>query len=173
MEEYNGVKFSYRLVEGKLPEISSYLTLDAKLRGFLNPKKNEGNMSIRVANGFLIKRTGAKMTELGKEDVSLVLEVDEDIVIAVGAVPSSETRMHYEIYGALPEVSIILHFHDENLLEKFEGASVGPFSYGSKELAKAAAKMARLHGIFMIKEHGFVLIAKNEEELLEMMKWKK
>ena len=98
METYEGVKFRYRLVENELPadDVKRYLKLDARLREFLDPQENEGNMSMRLAEGFLIKRAGAKMTELTEKDVSLVVGVEEGEVVAAGAVPSSEAKMHHE-----------------------------------------------------------------------------
>lgn len=172
MEGYEGVKFRYRFVEKELPQddVKRYLGLDARLREFLDPQENEGNMSMRLAEGFLVKRAGARMTELNKKDVSLVLGEEKGEVVAAGTVPSSEARMHHEIYKAKPTAMIILHFHNDWLLEKFEGPGIGPFPYGSLGLAEAAGKAAKSHNVFKIREHGFVLIAKEEEELLQSMR---
>jgi len=172
METYEGVKFRYRLVEKELPkdDVKRYLELDARLKEFLDPQENEGNMSMRLAEGFLVKRAGAKMTELTENDVSLVVSVEEDEVVAAGVVPSSEARMHHGIYKAEPTAKIILHFHNNRLLEKFEEPTIGPFPYGTLELAEAAGKAAKSHWMFKIREHGFVLIAKDKEEFLQSMK---
>lgn len=175
-EEYVGVKFPYKLIEGEISEddVRKYLKIDEKLGEILSPLENEGNMSMKIKEGFLIKRAGARMTELKDKDVSLVLEMKADVVIATGAVPSSETRLHDEIYKSAPEARVILHFHNDKLLESFEGPSIGPFPYGTVELAKAAGEAAKSNEMFMIKEHGFILTAKNEEELLKRMKsWKR
>lgn len=176
MEEYKGVKFSYRLVDKERPaeELRKYLELDAKLGEYLDPIENDGNMSMRLAEGFLIKCAGARMTELTGKDVSMVVGIEEGNVVATGSVPSSEARMHHEIYNAMPEAWVVLHFHDDRMLEKFEGAAIGPFPYGSAELAEAAGKEAESRQMFMIKEHGFVLIAKDERGLWQrLMLWKK
>jgi L-fuculose-phosphate aldolase len=170
MEEYKGVKFRYRIVEKELPEeqLKKYLDIDARLKEFLDPENNEGNMSLRLEKGFLIKRAGARMTELTKKSVSMIVEIEE-IVIAAGAIPSSEARMHNEIYRHHPEANMILHFHDEKMLKSFQGPAIGSFPYGSKELADAAGNLKQK--MFMIKDHGFVIIAKDEEELFEMISW--
>jgi ribulose-5-phosphate 4-epimerase/fuculose-1-phosphate aldolase len=174
MEEYEGPKFIFRAVDRLLPEIDvrRYLEVDSRLGQFLDPEENEGNMSMRLQEGFLIKRAGARMTRLSGDDVSWVLESDGE-VLAAGAEPSSEAKMHHHIYNAVPEAMVVLHFHDDRMLERFEGAAIGPFPYGTEELAAAAGEAAKEHRMFMIKEHGFVLIAEDEEELLERMKtWK-
>lgn len=172
MEKYEGVKFSYRLVEKELPkdEVREYLGLDAMLKEFLDPQENEGNMSMRLANGFLVKRAGARMTRLTENDVSMVVGIENEEVVAAGAVPSSESKMHHEIYKAVPAARIVLHFHNDMLLERFEKPAIGPFPYGSLGLAEAAGKAAKSHNVFKIREHGFVLIAKDREELLQSMK---
>jgi hypothetical protein len=175
MEEYEGPKFVLTRTDRTLPEVAvkRYLELDARLREFLDPKENEGNMSMRLDEGFLVKRAGARMTELGDADVSWVLEAEEKVV-AAGAEPSSEARMHHEIYKANPGAMIILHFHDDERLGTYEGPSIGPFPYGTLELAKASGEIAKTESMFMIKGHGFVMIAKDEESLLEMMRsWKR
>ncbi|MBD3210077.1 hypothetical protein GF318_01730 [Candidatus Micrarchaeota archaeon] len=175
MGEYQGPRFSVRRVAKELPEIETkeFLELDRKLGDFLEPKGNQGNMSMRVPNGFLIKRAGARMTELAGEDVSLVLETGIEVV-AAGAVPSSESMLHYSIYGTDPYANLILHFHDDAMLERFEGPAIGPFPYGSVELAEAAGRIAESEKVFMIRGHGFVIIAKGGDELVERLKkWKR
>lgn len=174
MEEYEGVKFRLKKLEQKLPEgaVRKFLELDSKLTGFLKPGQNEGNMSMRHWNGFLIKRAGARMGSLGKDDVSCVLRVDSEVVYT-GAEPSSEARMHAGIYEKAPDAGVILHFHDDERLASYEGPSIGPYEYGTLELANAAAGKAK-EKEFMIKEHGFVIIAKDENELIQRLRsWKK
>lgn len=174
MEEYRGVKFRLKKLEQKLPDsaVRRFLELDARLGEFIGPEQNEGNMSMRHWNGFLIKRSGSRIGMLGKEDVSCVLRADEEVAYT-GAEPSSEARMHARIYERLPDAGVILHFHDDARLASYGGPSIGPYEYGSQELANAAAEMAEKKE-FMIKEHGFVIIARDEEELIQRLRsWKR
>jgi hypothetical protein len=102
-EEYTGVKFECELagpLEGLDAQIEQYLSIDNKLRAYLSPKSNEGNMSMRAGGSFLIKAAGARMTELTKEEVSFVYDLDEEeySLKAKGKTPSSESFMHYYIY---------------------------------------------------------------------------
>jgi ribulose-5-phosphate 4-epimerase/fuculose-1-phosphate aldolase len=175
MEEYRRVKFKLKKLEQMLPDgaLRKFLGLDSKLKEFIGPGQNEGNMSTRHWNGFLIKRAGAMMGELGGDDVSCVLRADEEVAYT-GAEPSSEARMHARIYEKIPDANIILHFHDDEKLAGYSGPSIGPYGYGTRELADAAAAMAAQKQEFMIKEHGFVIIAKDENELIQrLLSWKK
>lgn len=171
MEEYEGVKFKVVLEQGEIPEerISEFLDLDHSLKRFLHPKKNEGNLSIRTMDGFLIKRTGAVLTQCRKDDAVLVSRVKGDRVYAVGGVPSSESLMHAAIYEIRKDANIILHFHDEGLLAKIECAEVGPFPYGTEELAQAVGKAAEKNDLVKIKEHGLVLVAENKIDLIKKL----
>ena len=134
----------------------------------IDPKANEGNLSMRYNGGFLIKRTGVRLAHLHEEDVVFVEKVEDTKVFSTG-MPSTESIMHYEIYTTRSDAEIILHFHDEELLKKKFEAEIGPFPYGTKELAVAVSEAAVNSDILKIKEHGFVIIAKNKEELKEKL----
>ena len=172
MEEYKGVKFRYVSHEGDIPKehAKRYLEIDKKLSEFLNPGKNEGNMSLRIPEGFLIKRTGARMTALEKGDIVLVTIVDDSKVHAIGGIPSSETILHNVIYYEKKKTNIILHFHDDALLGKVDGVIVERLPYGTKELADAVGEAAIKGNVIFMKGHGMVLLAENEDELLEILR---
>ena len=172
-EEYTGVKFECQLsgpLEGMDAQVEEYISIDAKLKNYLSPKSNEGNMSMRAAGSFLIKAAGAPMTRLTNEDVSFVYDVSEEeyALKAKGKTPSSESFMHYYIYKFYPEINLVLHFHDEHLMEKAKHLpSVGPFPYGSHDLAREAAKAKA--AVVKIIEHGFLAKARNSQELFSTL----
>ncbi len=173
-EGYTGVKFECELTgsisEALKPKIEEYLSLDKKLRGYLSPKNNEGNMSMRAGGGFLIKAAGAKMTGLSKEDVSFVYGVHEEdySLKAKGKMPSSESFMHHYIYKYYPDINVVLHFHDNYLMKKAKHLpTIGPFPYGSHDLAREAAKAKA--SVLRIIEHGFVVKARSGHELLSTL----
>ncbi len=171
MEEYKGVKFRFELRDEDMPEekVQLYLQLDKSLAKHIIPGKNEGNMSMRIPEGFLIKRAGAQMTELEPDDVLLIESVDGGIVHAVGKrPPSSETRMHNEIYRRT-DAKVILHFHDDELLARIEGESVDELPYGTQELAEAVGKAAERNKIVILRGHGIVIHAKDRNELLSTL----
>ncbi|MBD3398258.1 hypothetical protein GF412_03640 [Candidatus Micrarchaeota archaeon] len=168
-EPYEGVKFECALTgppEGMDAQVGEYLSIDAKLRNYLSPRNNEGNMSMRAAGSFLIKAAGAPMTQLTGEDVSFVYDVSEEeySLKSKGKTPSSESFLHYYIYKFYPEINIVLHFHDGHLMEKAKHLpSVGPFPCGSHDLAREAAKAKA--AVVKIIEHGFLVKARNPQEL--------
>jgi ribulose-5-phosphate 4-epimerase/fuculose-1-phosphate aldolase len=172
MEKYRGVKFE--MVEEQFPidkkDRLKFLAVDKVLKKFLKTKKNEGNLSIKTKNGFLIKRAGGQMTKLTKNDVILVRKISGRKVFCSGGMPSSESRMHYEIYKNTPAAKIILHFHRDELLGKLPLARVGPFSYGSTALAKAAGRVSKKYSLFEILRHGFVIVGKSKNEIFEVLK---
>jgi L-fuculose-phosphate aldolase len=168
MEEYKGVKFTAVLSEGNF-DCSEMLEIDKHLTRFIKTMGNEGNFSIRKEIGFLIKRAGAKMTELTEGDIVYVKRVDENTVYAIGKTPSSESLMHHAIYSARKDVNVIFHFHDNELLKRKIDLEVGPFDYGSPELAKSVSD-ALLKGDFVkVREHGFVLVGKDIADLFKKM----
>lgn len=165
-EFYAGVKFEYIIKNENIPDCKEFLEIDNELGKYIKPFGNEGNLSMIIDNGFLIKGSGSILTKLEKKDISFVTFVGKMIEVN-GVAPSSETRMHYEIYKNKPEAKIVLHFHNDELLKK-NWETIGPLEYGTEEQAIHAGKTKTNR--FIIKNHGLVLIAKNKEELIEMVK---
>jgi hypothetical protein len=94
MEEYEGVKFTARVVPGEIPEecANRLLKRDGELRHYLSPVSNEGNLSVLCGHGFVIKGAGARLTLLKREDLSFVIGLNEKefLVDAIGTRPSSK-----------------------------------------------------------------------------------
>ncbi|MEW5996853.1 MAG: class II aldolase/adducin family protein [Candidatus Micrarchaeota archaeon] len=173
MEEYEGPKFRAIKVPGEVPLrcAERLLSLDAQPGAFLPPSTN-GNLSILCEKGFLIKGTGATLTLLAIEDLSYVFSLDERSlsVTFAGAAPSSESFMHHLIYRSVP-ASSILHFHGEELLSRsLPFPSVPPLPYGSLELAKAVSLEAKRSKTIILREHGFVIWAESDGELLSLLR---
>lgn len=67
-----------------------------------------GNISVRCGDGMLISASGAQLGSLGKEDVVFV----DGHGHATGKyAPSSEWRLHRDIFAARREVSAVVHTH--------------------------------------------------------------
>lgn len=78
-----------------------------------------GNLSARVASGFLISgtQTGHERT-LGAEGYALVVgwTLEENRIVARGPVkPSSESLTHAALYQAQPSVRFVFHGHSPDL----------------------------------------------------------
>lgn len=69
---------------------------------------SSGNVSVRSGGGFLITPSGLPSTQIGPEQVVAMAMTGE----AQGALPpSSEWRIHRDIYAARPEVEAVVHAH--------------------------------------------------------------
>ena len=106
---------------------------------------------------------------MARKDVVLVTKIDDGKVFANGT-PSSESQLHNEVYKTRMDISIVLHFHDDNLLKSNKFEETGPFEYGTVESAMAAADKLKKVDFIKIREHGFILVAKSEKELFEKLK---
>jgi L-fuculose-phosphate aldolase len=68
-----------------------------------------GNLSVRYGKYFLVTPSGYPLGEFKKEDVVLI---DKDFKIIDGTKkPSSEAKMHLEIYAIRPDFEAIIHCH--------------------------------------------------------------
>jgi len=73
----------------------------------LNPGRS-GNASLRREGGFLVTPSGVAYDRLGAEDVVFV---DASGAPGGGRKPSSEWRLHHDIYARRPEAGGIAHTH--------------------------------------------------------------
>jgi L-fuculose-phosphate aldolase len=67
-----------------------------------------GNVSVRTDEGFLITASGIPYDMMEPEHV---VEMDLDAGYRGDYVPSSEWRMHHDIFKARPEAGAIVHTH--------------------------------------------------------------
>lgn len=67
-----------------------------------------GNVSVRFEEGFLITPSGLSYNRLGPGDI---VYVGMDGVAEGCLSPSSEWRMHLDIYAARPEAGAVIHAH--------------------------------------------------------------
>ena len=67
-----------------------------------------GNVSIRVAGGFLVTPSAIPPDRLLPGDMVELTLTGENVS---GGVPSSEWRIHRDVYGAFPEAGAIVHTH--------------------------------------------------------------
>jgi L-fuculose-phosphate aldolase len=67
-----------------------------------------GNLSARRGGGFVITPSGVPYEELGADQI---VEVDRDGNAAPGPRPSSEWRIHRDLYAHRPEIGAVIHTH--------------------------------------------------------------
>ncbi len=67
-----------------------------------------GNLSIRIQSGFLITPSGMPVAEMTVADI---VPMDRDGVRHGRCKPSSEWRMHRDIYAQIPAAQAVVHVH--------------------------------------------------------------
>jgi len=181
-EIYIGTKFKYIQ---KNKEISKHKDLEL-LKKWCNifNKKNfaptyeggsSGNLSFRTnpdSNNFIITASHTALkNSMQDTDFSEVIfcSVKENTVFANGnRAPSSESLMHYLIYKNRPEVNAIFHGHSDEIMKlakqkEFPETKV-ELPYGTMELAKDAVNTLKNNNFVILKNHGFISVAKTQQE---------
>nr|WP_314071435.1 class II aldolase/adducin family protein [uncultured Roseococcus sp.] len=141
--------------------------------GFM-PSKS-GNVSVRTERGFLITPSTLPYAVLTEEDL---VEVALDGTVLHGhRRPSSEWRLHAAIYAARPEAKALVHTHSPRATAlSCARRGLPPFHYmialaggddipcsgyatfGTQELAEAAAIAIRGRRACLLANHGVVAI---------------
>lgn len=131
-----------------------------------------GNLSYRLGDRILITPTGAEGESI---DGDMLVVIDSDGEILGPGTPSSEWRMHCEIYGRKPQAMAIAHTHSDACVAlSCMRRSIPPFHYmvagfggndvpcaayapfGSLELARAAAEALADRTACLLANHGMV-----------------
>lgn len=135
-----------------------------------------GNVSVRLDEGFLVTPTGMPFDLLHPDDL---VRVGMDGGTPPGSrVPSSEWRLHRDIYAARPDVSAIVHAHPRfcttiaclredlpavHYMLAVTGADRvrcgGYATYGTAELGQAAVTALGMGGACLLANHGLVAVA--------------
>lgn len=143
-----------------------------------------GNLSLRTQNGMLITPSGRAYETMSEDDL-VEINFDGNPIIATAYAPSSEWRMHAEIYRNLPDVNAIVHTHSPfatafavchkpiaNVLieiELFLGGEIGVAAYapqGTQAVGTEAVKKLRERRACLLANHGAVAIGTNMTEAL-------
>lgn len=137
-----------------------------------------GNLSVRYGKYFLVTPSGFPLGDFQKEDVVLI---DKDFKIIDGKrTPSSEAKMHLEIYALRPDFEAIIHCHapkssafavaDVPLSQPVLAESIfhlGPIPVAKYhmpstiEVAKETAQYFTSHDVVLMQNHGVVLGSKS------------
>ncbi|OIO08091.1 hypothetical protein COX68_00575 [Candidatus Falkowbacteria bacterium CG_4_10_14_0_2_um_filter_41_15] len=179
-EKYIGTKFNIVFVGDFHPTIREKESIKEMIKSGKATAKmgmkdeNGGNISIKTKEGLIIKRTGAHPDSLKISDFVLVVQADKDTVWVKGKYePSSESRLHYFVHQARPEIKCVFHAHDFLVLkskQRFkEVAFLKPYSYGTMESARAVAQVAKTHEYIVQENHGVIALGKNIKNALDII----
>ena len=143
-----------------------------------------GNISVRLADGFLMTPTGSSMGSLDPNRISHLGSGGE---LLSGDKPSKEWPMHKAVYQARPECGAVVHLHPPyavavSCLKDLDIEEVLPpltpyyvmrigrlalvpfFLPGDTELARAVGRAAESHGSILLAHHGTVIAGKDLED---------
>lgn len=145
-----------------------------------------GNISQRVAEGFLIKPSGLDYEELTAE--SMVLCDLAGNVLSGKHKPSSDTASHAYVYREMPEVNGVVHTHSNYacgwaaagraipcvltaIADEFGGEiPLGPFAkIGDDSIGKGIVETLRNHRskAVLMKQHGVFTIGNSAKDALK------
>lgn len=141
-----------------------------------------GNVSIRTPDGMLITPSGLAPHHCSPEDMS---HVALDGSTTGRLAPSSEWRMHRDIYTARPEIHAILHAHApfatalachrlrippfHYMIARFGGNDVrcGDYAtFGTQALSDATLHALVDRSACLMANHGMIVLAESVDELL-------
>ncbi|WP_010479630.1 aldolase [Thermococcus zilligii] len=139
-----------------------------------------GNLSVRVGNLVLIKSTGSVMDDMTAGQIASVT-LDGNVLSPVR--PSSEYRLHLEVYRKRPEVRAVVHLHPPYAIAAssilkgelpiitpeaeiyLRRIPVIPFKpAGSVELAKSVAEGLGEVDAVLMERHGIVTVGRTLRE---------
>ncbi|NJE76552.1 aldolase [Thermococcus sp. ES12] len=139
-----------------------------------------GNMSIRKGNLVFIKATGAVMDDMTGEQIAVIDMKGRQVS---GVRPSSEYRLHLEIYHKRPEVTAIAHLHPPYSITAstiidvelpiitpeaeiyLKRIPIVPFRpAGTEELARIVAETICHSDAAIMENHGIVTVGRSLRE---------
>jgi len=145
-----------------------------------------GNLSVRWNHGFLITPSGMEYERCRSRDL---VEMDaQGRVVAGSRPPSTEWRLHGDIYRARPEVAAVLHAHPPACTAlACLGRAIPPFHYmvalaggreipladyavfGSRQLSEnVLAALGRDLCACLMAHHGLVCLGSDPDATLEL-----
>ncbi len=142
-----------------------------------------GNLSLRVAGGFLMTPTNASLGELDPRRLALLDERGEPLA---GDAPTKERFLHVAVYAQRPQASAVVHLHSPYAvalacLQHADERDVLPpltpyavmrvgrlplvpyFRPGDAALAAAVGACAREHHAVLLANHGPVIAGSSLE----------
>ncbi len=143
-----------------------------------------GNASVRTADGMLITPSGLAPDACTADDI---VAVDRDGTAHGRLAPSSEWRLHRDVYAARPEAGAIVHAHApfatalacqrleippfHYMIARFGGATVHCARYatfGTQALSDHVAAALAARNACLIANHGMVVFGYDPEHALAL-----
>lgn len=131
-----------------------------------------GNLSFRSSPGFVITPTTFNFRDLKPEDLLKVIDCNSttsSVTFLGSHLPSSETFLHYFIYGMRPDVFSIFYVYDAEIVQRASQLAVPQtaeeFPYGTLELASSVLKVLEPDTeLLLVKNQGVISLGKSIDE---------
>ncbi len=180
---YVGVKFEALQRSAELPrEIAGlyqvFRRIGERLKLHDMAPANAGNISVRYGDGLVITTSGCNLGSIEKDEIVFVIrcEVETGQVFYRGPIkPSSESIMHWLIYGDRIEAKAIIHAHDQfatrpEVLAGEIAQTEREEPYGTMELARMAIEtFQRGESIIVLKNHGYVTFGSDLDQACDLV----
>ena len=147
---------------------------------------SSGNISVRLADGWLMTPTGSSMGNLDPNEIS---KLDLNGNLISGKSPTKESVLHIAMYDERPDSGAVVHLHSTHsvavsCLAGIDKKNVLPpitayyvmkigklplvpyFPPGDINLAKAVKEMASNHHAVLLANHGPVVAGKTLEDAI-------
>jgi len=143
-----------------------------------------GNASVRCARGFLITPTGRAHEDCSADDMALM---SMDGGSQGPFAPSSEWRIHRDIYAAHPEAGAVLHAHSpfataiachrrsipafHYMIARFGGSDIrcAPYAtFGTQALSDGALKALEQRNACLLANHGMLVFGSDLRHTLAL-----
>ena len=147
---------------------------------------SSGNISVRLADGWLMTPTGSSMGNLDPNEIS---KLDSNGKLISGKSPTKESFLHIAMYDERPDSGAVVHLHSTHsvavsCLAGIDKKNVLPpitayyvmkigklplvpyFPPGDINLAKAVKEMASNHHAVLLANHGPVVAGKTLEDAI-------
>jgi ribulose-5-phosphate 4-epimerase/fuculose-1-phosphate aldolase len=138
---------------------------------------SSGNISVRIADGWLMTPTGSS---LGRLDPARLSKLDDDGHLISGDAPTKESFLHLAIYRRRAKAGAVVHLHSTysvavSCLDGINQRDVLPpitayyvmrvgklplvpyFAPGDKSLGDAVGRLAARHSAVLLANHGPVV----------------
>lgn len=138
---------------------------------------SSGNISVRLADGWLMTPTGSTLGDL---DPARISRLDNDGTLISGDKPTKESFLHLVMYEERPKTGAVVHLHSTHsvavsCLADIDAADVLPpitayyvmkvgtlplipyYPPGDVDLARAVGEMASKHHAVLLANHGPVV----------------
>lgn len=143
-----------------------------------------GNVSVRNSDGFLITASGVRYEDMTPGQV---VQMDLEGGYHGPVLPSSEWRMHMDIYKSRPEAKAILHVHSPHAtalsclrqevpaFHYMIGVTGGDTlrcaeyaSFGTEELSQAMLRAMEARNATLLANHGMICFAPTLKSVLSL-----